>query len=643
MAEAQSAIDSLLEKLSSFKNEMAEPIERVAVEQRDAMDNLMEKLSQKDPAVSQTGIPLYGFRADFSRMDTDDERKAFLAKRVGPAGFGVDKYGQFTITPEGQKRLGLPPQDLPTIIDEPGLSMKDIADLRGSAPGVIGAVGAGMAATGAGAAVGIPLAILGAAAGKSLDETLDHIRGENLQSFDEVAGDVAIEGLTAGAGEGFFRGVLAPIGRKIMAPEGKRMTPERRELIEASRELGAKPSPTQVTKAPILGRVQGMINTIFGDPLVEGNAKALSAEMSRLGTVAGPESGGLASVGTIVKKDIGDARRALSSWSEAVTTKIDEMAKGAKVVPTYRLKDAASDIIDGLPKSVQDGKPLFMSPEAINTIYKITDDLPPYITTNQMQRVTNRLWEGVEDNTILPGVSSHDARALWKAAVGSYDDIAKKKPELAGVVKAFRSRYANEIDKFDNALVQRVMRDPKFGGSIEPESVVGSIFKKGMQTPMRRVMELLPESTKAQVRREAMEEILRSATQRTDDPLEVVFTGTNFLNALDNYSRPTLEAMFGKALTNDMYRFGSVTQFVTQKLKFSGGIVAANVALHPIANIGKLVQLNVMSRFMNSPTGFKWLTEGFRAPKTRAGAAALSRVATQLNLLTEEQFSTQAP
>ena len=642
MAETQLTIDSLLEKLSAFKNEIAEPTEKVAVEYRDSIDSVIEKLGQKDPDVSQAGIPLYGFRADFSRMDTDDERRAFLTKRVGPAGWGVDKFGSFIITPEGQGRLGLPSQDRATVIDEPSLTMRDIADMRGSAPAIVGAVGLGMTATGVGAAAGIPMAALGAALGKTLDETLDHIRGENLQSSKEVAKDIALEGVGAALGEGIYRGILAPIGRKLMGPEAKRMTPERRNLVEEARALGTKPSPTQVTKAPIIGRAQGMMNTIFGDPLVDGNAKALSAEMSRLGSVAGPKSSGLAVVGDMVKKDIGDARRVLSTWADVTTAKIDEYALGGRsVIPTYALKDAAQDLIKDLPKSVADGQPMFMAPEALKTIYKILDELPPKVTMNQMQRVTNKLWEGVDDSTILPGLSSHDARALWKAAVSTYDDI--KDPLASELIKSFRSKYAGEITRFDSAIVKRIMRDPKFAGALESEQVVGSVFKRGMQAPLKRVMNLASEDTKSRIRREAMEEVLRKATQRTDDPLETIFTGTNFLNALDNYSRPTLDAMFGKELTNEMYRFGRVTQFVTQKLKFSGGIVAANVALHPIANIGKLVQLNILSRFMNSPVGFRWLTEGFRAPRTRAGAMALSRAATQFQMLADEQFSTQAP
>ena len=75
---------------------------------------------------------------------------------------------------------------------------------------------------------------------------------------------------------------------------------------------------------------------------------------------------------------------------------------------------------------------------------------------------------------------------------------------------------------------------------------------------------------------------------------------------------------------------------VTGRMKLSGGIVAANIALHPIRNLGKLVQLRILAKFMNSKTGIKWLTEGIRAPRTRAGISALARTMVQSQALLDE-------
>ncbi len=97
-----------------------------------------------------------------------------------------------------------------------------------------------------------------------------------------------------------------------------------------------------------------------------------------------------------------------------------------------------------------------------------------------------------------------------------------------------------------------------------------------------------------------------------------------------------MKATFGKGLTSELYRLGDVTQFVTQQMRMSGGIVAASIALHPLKNLGRIVRLNVLSKFLNTPFAVRWLTEGLKAPNTRRGAAAITRLSVFIKALAEE-------
>ena len=72
----------------------------------------------------------------------------------------------------------------------------------------------------------------------------------------------------------------------------------------------------QISKAPILGRTQSMINRIFGDPLANQNAAALNREIARLHDVSGPAGLKLGDVGTAVQNAIKSSRKALSAWAE---------------------------------------------------------------------------------------------------------------------------------------------------------------------------------------------------------------------------------------------------------------------------------------------------------------------------------------
>ena len=133
-----------------------------------------------------------------------------------------------------------------------------------------------------------------------------------------------------------------------------------------------------------------------------------------------------------------------------------------------------------------------------------------------------------------------------------------------------------------------------------------------------------------------MDDILENISGLTDDPFVEVFQGKQFRQMLDSYGESTLNEMFGKELTGDLYRLAKVTQLVTQRQAMSGGLVAANIALHPLQNIARLAKLRILGSLMRTPFAMKWLTEGLEAPNTRAGAAALSRVAAYTSFLAEQ-------
>lgn len=620
--------EDILAKLEGQKAESGDIIKRA--------ESILNKLTNIDPDVEQSGVPDFKFRADFSRMDTDEERMDFLDQKLGRGNWKLDKYGYYTIMPEGQKKLGLKQTfDQPLVLDEPGLpTLYDLADLAGDAPSIAGGVIGGMATGGAGWLAGLAGAAGGTAIGKGLSEIVDQILGENKQAAGEVATDVATEAGLAAAGEGIFRGALRPLGRKIMAPEASRMTPEARKMVEEATAIGARPAAAQVTKAPILGRTQAMFDLIFGDTRVKRNAAALNREIESIQKTVGIPEGDY-DVGMAVKESIRNARGRLADWSRSVTSQIDKATGGKAVVPTATLKDAARKLVEDLPVG-KDGKPVFVPDDLLKQVGAITDNLPDFVTTRQMQRITTRLWDAVDDNTLVPGLSSHDAKTLWKAAVDSYGQVEDEGSRAA--IKAFRRKYAEEISKFDQAIIQRLTRDSKYAGSIEPEQVVSLIVRRGNVGPIRRVMSVIPEETRGKVRSLAMRDILETTAERSDDPLVEVFTGKRFLDTLDKYGKDGLNAIFGKEMVDRLYRLGRVMQLVTMRQKMSGGIVAANLALHPIQNFPRLIKLNIMSRFMSSPTGLKYFTEGLTAPKTRTGAAALSRAAAQIQLLADEEM-----
>jgi hypothetical protein len=533
---------------------------------------------------------------------------------------------------------------IPVAIDEQGGTLSDVADMRGSAPAIAAAIVAGTLTGGMGA-VPAMAAVGGSAAGaKGIDEMLDLVSGDNLQTAGEVGKDIVTEGGLAMAGEGVFRAVLAPIGRKLLAPEGKRMTDETRELMRQTESIGARANVSQITKAPLLGRAQAMMNRIFGDRLEAQNSQALLDEAVRLKVSVGPAVQAR-EVGEVVSTGIRNARQKFALEANEKYGRVDAIVGGKPVIPTVSLKQEAFDILNEVP-TLSSGKPGLMASETRNFLSEI-DQLPDFVTSKQMQAVRARLFDSVYTGDLVPGLSSRHSRLLFDAAGKGFDDAGRilnpavqaTKQEINQAVSLLKDAtkfYKEGIRKFDDQLIARITRDIGKPGALDHDLIVHAIFKKGNPSRIAKVRRLVPEKDWNIVRRKAMEDILKKMSQRTEDPRVDVFNGKGFLNALDDFGDEALTEMFGKETTRQLRTFGSVMQFVTQRQAQSGGLVAAHIALHPLKNIGRLTWMNFMSRFLNSKAGMQWLTEGIKAPNTREGMSALIRATTLTSVLAEQ-------
>lgn len=620
---------------------------------RGAMESIRLYASGKDPEFSYEGAPHFGFRAGLSRQDTPEERTGFLDRWVGKGGWTQDRFGNYALTPQGQSKIGMQPSDRPVAIDEKGLPTRyDIADISGESPAVAGALfGAGMGAV-AGGVGAAPGAVLGAMFGKSVGEATEGLAGENIQSQLDVGKDIAREGVLAGVGEGITQGMYK-LGRRVMAPQAHHMTPESRAIVREAKDIGVTPSVQQTlgtTGAPLLSRYQSVVNKIMGDPLLKKNEEQLGREIWRLKTVGA--KGGPEKAGELVKHSLFRGKKMVSRWAKIAYNKIDSMAQdagGNRIVPTKRLQLEAQRIIDNAPKT-KNGK-LIGDYGYIKTLADVED----WITMPQLRALRGEIYKR-KTPMFFPTLDQKHIGELYGTTRAMFDDAADAAwtPELGGVIKEINKKYFKMRDQFDLAEINALVRQKGEMGAVLPEKVVSRLFKPGETTNLKAIMPFLPEKTRKIMRREAMEEILKAAVKRSDNPLEQVFTGKQLLNTLDDFGEPTLKAMFGSEKTNQLYRLGKVASLSTLKMTQAGGIVAASIALHPLRNLGRLLGMSVMAKVMNSPKGIEWLTEGLKIPPRIPGEAmkprvlgaavrgghsattALTRLSAQIAMLTDE-------
>jgi hypothetical protein len=591
-----------------------------------AMENVRagaEFVSQRDPDIDyKTGVPSAAFRAGFSRMSNDEERAQFLDRSVGKDKWGKDSFGAYFIKPEGLQRFGI--QSIkPVSIDEQVTSRYDIADLAGDAPAVAGGVGMGMAASGMGAVPGMALAGLGAAGGKALDEIIKNLQGQQVNTAGGVATDLAKEAGMAAAGEGVVRG-LGPVARFGLGPGASRMTPDKKALADAARDQGFQIRPGSVTDAPILARWEGMVRSIFGDLNAERNKAAAEAGIKRLtpGTPVSAEAAGEA-----IARSVRQERTKFGADMAQKYSAIDNLVGGQPIIPTGPIKAKAQEILDAMPRT-QEGKVVGGGDSLINDILQMGDAT----TVAQAQRLRTMLREAAESPDLVPGVSKHDARVL-KDSVNDAFNAAKNGPNSLAVnmLRAADTAYAQGIRKFDNPVVTKITQDASRNGAVDPDMVVDYLIKPDRVVRLRRVKDVVPAAEWEKVKSAHAQDLLSTVMQGTDDPLKTVFNGRIFRDTLEKYGRQTLEEVHGKQWVDQAYRYANGLMLAEKKMSLSGGIVAANVALHPIQNLPKLVWLRAVAKVMEQPGTFKYLTEGMTlGPNTKAGAAALARVSAQV-------------
>ena len=151
-----------------------------------------------------SGLPNSKLRRGLSFMDTAGEKESYLTDKIGPEGVGwtMDKYGRYAVMPEFREKLGGTPGEMPLTIDNPGkYDSGDISDLAGSAPELVAAVVASIAARNL-SPLTAAMSVAGATgAAKTMEELTESALGTQQQSVGEIAKDVRNEAILGGFSE----------------------------------------------------------------------------------------------------------------------------------------------------------------------------------------------------------------------------------------------------------------------------------------------------------------------------------------------------------------------------------------------------------------------------------------------------------
>lgn len=290
-------------------------------------------------------------RMMFGSLEKDEEKKAYLNDALGQGNYRQDALGRFILTQEGRQKLGLG-EGPEVAIDEEGMSMGDLKEFIGAAGIPIAAgVGTSLIASGVGFVPGVLLTGTAAALGKALDEGIEYARGYQRQSTEDIARDIALEGLFSGGGEFIGRGLSNVFGYFIKGPGGQQNEALRAQAQNLlSRDLRPTvPGATTEGFRPILTRLQAVYEGVFpNERAATENLKILLRELKESAGVMNISDDAIKNLGAAVEKDIkkryaseGDL---LAGLQQAVDKDIEE-AIGKIIEPLAKGFDPTEDLL----------------------------------------------------------------------------------------------------------------------------------------------------------------------------------------------------------------------------------------------------------------------------------------------------------
>lgn len=616
---------------------------------RQAWNDLM----RIDDDVSTDPFDEYAFRADYSRMDTDEERKAFLNKRLGAGGAGRDEYGAVIITPKGQKALGRTPLDKPMYLDEPEVSLGDIADMRGDAPAAAAAAGTGILTSGMGFLPAVGYAALAGGAAKALDETGDYLRGDNLQSLSEVATDIGIDSLQSGLGEGIGRGVYK-MGKYALEPNRYKMRTgaeetlrdlNRYEYVKPDGEteaLNISPPASSMVEAPLLSAFTRMSEYIFGDKQRQEQIEKL-ARFGRTSLNAVADRIPDQKLGEQVVKEWSAARQSVRDRADKLYNFMDSAAGSIEALDTTGIRDVAKDILRRLPKAerqTDEDEFTTLADEVFGKgDFSPRPDKPPSAKKpvigekelGELTRLANLDTSSAQQIQLLRTFVNNSADEGFLTSIGSAErakirDAATKILEGFPGVKEADAQYKLLMAPFNEKLVNQMGR--KNEKAIAPELFVEKVTRGNVRgSEWDQVTKLLQPATVRKLQRTALDKLVSNAIEIDEVTKIPVIKAGKLSEAIKDIEPGLVGKVYPEETVKQLDVLARGVALVQGKNERKSGMLkAAAMALAPLEYLPELARIRVMKTAMESPMGLRWLTVGLTQPTTKMGKIAIQKL-----------------
>jgi hypothetical protein len=233
-----------------------------------------------------------------------------------------------------------------------------------------------------------------------------------------------------------------------------------------------------------------------------------------------------------------------------------------KEVGTFSTKDGIIDAGVFANKVIKDKAKLvaLMGPKLGNNFFdtvEMISKLKPNLTPRDFKELAENIGSrvGQLEATGLPG-----ANALKRFI----DELEVKAQNSAQILDAKKSRLFNNIEK------------------TSPEEVSKIVFRPKSSEDILRVKRLVSEDAFTRIQEQSLEQLIKDSVQTGSTKLNEIFKPGNLERALATYGDDTLQAMFGKELTQALKNYSRTLRLTagTDVATGAGSLVAGTLALN---------------------------------------------------------------
>jgi len=266
----------------------------------------------------------------------------------------------------------------------------------------------------------------------------------------------------------------------------------------------------------------------------------------------------------------------------------------------------------------------------------VGDDLvSPKVMLSNIQKMKSGTLQKIYGESKAKEIESL-AKDLFRYADDNIGVDSLGKGDVADAIRGVVDAQKAQREYLSRNFVSIAEKGKNIGGSEYAKIIDMSMKDSGKA---KELLSLIEEGSPAhgQMRHTVIQKMVNTLEDNLTDPTQALLNGDGLAKAMNQYMSANLKhgdnplrILLGKEMFGDLKDLAKIAQMTVTK--GNSGLVAMNIALHPFQNIGRLAEVNILSKLLNKPGFIKWMVKGSKGKVRRRWGDVVTRAAIQTDV-----------